>query len=318
MYKMLDKRLLFRSIGKNEIKTQQTIYTYQLSPYDTDLQKVSQYLTQAILLEVCTHPKPGLVTRVSNGSHKDMSILTFAMSSAVLGRFFYELQDIGMAHQGTECELLDKVRKYGVVAERELLTVTKGVNTQRGILFAGGLLSAAAGYAANKCLGKDELINIIKKMTAGIVQRELKSSTAKATAGEILYKEHGITGIRGEVEQGFPSVVNAGVPALREAFSRKACLNDALLHALLALMTRVQDSNVIWRTDVATGEEVKQIAVDILRKGSVFTRAGRAAIDEACRYFESRRISPGGSADLLSITITLYLLDNKEFKCNIF
>lgn len=315
---MQGQELLLQSIDKNKIKIPQKLYTCQLSPYDLNLKLVSQYLTQAILLEVCTHPKPGLVTRASNGSHKDMSILTFAMSSAVLSRAFYELQDIGMAYQGTEHELLEKVRTYGIAAERELLTVTKGVNTQRGILFAGGLLSAAAGYAANKCLKKDELISIVKKMTAGIVQRELTGSAAKATAGEILYKQYGVTGIRGEVEQGFPSVINAGLPALKDAFSRKACLNDALLHALLALMTRVQDSNVIWRTDISTGEEVKLIAADILAKGSVFTKAGRAVINDACRYFESRHISPGGSADLLSITIALYLIDNKEFPCNIF
>lgn len=304
--------------SQNRMKMQEAIFSCQLSPFNADLQNLSQYLTQAILLEVCTHPKPGLVTRASNGSHQDMSIMTFAMSSAVLSKAFYELQDIGMAHAGTERELFCKVRAYGIMAERELLAVTKGVNTQRGILFAGGLLSAAAGYAINKSLGKDSLIDIVKNMTIGIVQRELTSSAANATAGEKLYKEHGITGIRGEVEQGFPSVVNAGIPALNEAFKRGAALNDALLHALLSLMTTVQDSNVIWRAGVTAGEEVKKIAADIIEKGSVFTEKGRAAIDKAGRYFEQRRISPGGSADLLSVTIALYLLDNKELPCDIF
>ena len=95
-------------------------------------------------------------------------------------------------------------------------------------------------------------------------------------------------------------------------------MNDALLHALLTLMTVVEDSNVIWRTDVATLVEVQNMAANILALGSVFTTAGKQAIAQAEKDFLARRISPGGSADLLSITITLYLLENKEFPCDIF
>ena len=133
----------------NRINLPKSFYTYQLSPLDAGLHNVSKYLSQAILLEVCTHPKPGLVTRMTNGAHNDMSIMTFAMSSAVLSRAFYELQDIGMAHIGDVKELFRKVRAYGINAEKELLVDTKGVNTQRGNLLHGGILSAASGYAIN-------------------------------------------------------------------------------------------------------------------------------------------------------------------------
>lgn len=316
---MNDKPILLQRVDKSAIDSLDEVYTCKLSPYDADLQRVSQYLTQAILLEVTTHPKPGLVTRVSNGSHTDMSIFTFMMSSAVLSKAFNELQEIGQAHQGTLPELLTKVRSYGVGAERELLRATKGVNTQRGILFAGGLLSAAAGCAMNRGLGKESLLSLVKEMTAGLVRRELRElQQAEATAGEKLYKKYGITGIRGEVEKGFPSVVQQGLPALKEALSRGVGLNDALVHTLLALMTVVEDSNVIWRTDYATLLEVQQLAQELLAKGSVFTEAGWAAIRQTEAYFVSRRISPGGSADLLSVTIALYLLEQREFPNAIF
>lgn len=309
--------ILFKRVD-NRIYRSKSFYTYQLSPLDVDLFNMSTYLSQAILLEVCTHPKPGLVTRMCNGAHNDMSILTFAMSSAVLSRAFYDLQDIGMTHLGTEASLMEKVRSYGVGAEKELLRVTKGINTQRGILFAGGLLSAAAGYAYNNKISKNNILKVVKNMTEGIVSSELAVlNNLGKTAGEKLYAKYGITGIRGEVEQGFPSVTDYGLPALKEAFIKGAGLNDALLHSLIALMTVVQDSNVIWRTDIATAEEVKEIARNILSLGSVFTNNGRNAIQEAERYFCSRRISPGGSADLLSITISLYLMENKEFPVDI-
>lgn len=316
---MSELKFLLQRVDKDEIKMDLNNYTCKLSPFDADLQKVGQYLTQAILLEVSTHPKPGLVTRLSNGAHKDMSIFTFMMSSAVLSKAFNDLQDIGQAHRGTLAELFCKLRSYGVGAEAELLRVTKGVNTQRGILFAGGIVSAVSGYAMNMGLSRDALLPMIKEMAAGLVARELKNlDHAAMTAGEKLYYKYGITGIRGEVENGFPSVVNYGLPALEDAFDKGATINDALVHALISLMTVVEDSNVIWRTDYETLLEVQRIAKNILSLGSVFTEKGRMAIAETERYFLQRRISPGGSADLLSVTITLYLLEHKEFPNDIF
>lgn len=316
---MSELKFLLQRVDKDEIKMDLDNYTCKLSPFDADLQKVGQYLTQAILLEVSTHPKPGLVTRLSNGAHKDMSIFTFMMSSAVLSKAFNDLQDIGQAHRGTLAELFCKLRSYGVGAEAELLRVTKGVNTQRGILFAGGIVSAVSGYAMNMGLSRDALLPMIKEMAAGLVAKELKNlDHAAMTAGEKLYYKYGITGIRGEVENGFPSVVNYGLPALEDAFNKGATINDALVHALIALMTAVEDSNVIWRTDYETLLEVQRIAKNILSLGSVFTEKGRMAIAETERYFLQRRISPGGSADLLSVTITLYLLEHKEFPNDIF
>lgn len=289
-------------------------YSYQLSPFNAELLKVSQYLTQAILLEVSTHPKPGLVTRNSNGSHTDMTIFTFMMSSAVLSKAFYELQEIGCAHDGPVKELFFKVRNYGVEVEKELLDVTKGVNTQRGILFAGGILSAAAGFACRQNIETNQILEVVKEMTEGLVEQELRSIKHEPkTYGEKLFREYGITGIRGEVEAGFPCVVNYGLPAMKEAFARGASINDALLYALLNLMTVVEDSNVLWRTNIKIALRVKSIAKDILRAGSVFSNAGRILIEDACKSFELQRISPGGCADLLSITIALYLLENKRF-----
>lgn len=316
---MQEQKFLLQRLDKGAMKVTARPYAYRLSPFDADLQLMSQYLSQAILLEVAVHPKPGLVTRLDNGSHTDMSLMTFMMSSAVLGKAFHCLQDMGMLHTGSLAELFAEIRAYGVLAEQELLRVTKGVNTQRGILFAGGIVSAAAGYALQKGLDRDALVPLVREMTAGLVEKELyHMDHENATAGEKLYHRYGITGIRGEVEKGFPSVMQQGLPSLQYAFSRGVSLNDALLHALLAIMTVAEDSNIIWRTDVGTLKEVQLCARDILAKGSVFTASGRAAITGAAKCFKERRISPGGSADLLSITIGFYLLDNKEFPTDIF
>ena len=86
----------------------------------------------------------------------------------------------------------------------------------------------------------------------GAVERELGALLAEPprralTNGERLYVEHGVTGVRGEAERGFPSVINAGLPALRRALESGASFNDAGLAALLSIMLVCEDSNVMHR-----------------------------------------------------------------------
>lgn len=283
---------------------------------ENSLEKVSEYLSQAILLEVSAYPKPGLVTRISNGAHKDMSLITFMMSSVVVSQAFYRFEEAGRNHLGTEKELFAKVRTLGIEAEQQLLCVTKGVNTQRGILFAGGIIAAAAGFLLKQANAEVESIyEVVSAMTSDLVKNELENLHNKTilTAGEKLFQKYRITGIRGEVEQGFKSVRETGLPALEAAFANGVNINDALVHALISLMTCVEDSNIIWRTDYATLKDVQQRAKNILVKGSIFTSIGRDAIEKFDHDCVEQRISPGGSADLLSISTTFYLLKNKEF-----
>lgn len=285
-----------------------------------NLNKISEYLSQAILLEVCAHPKPGLVTRHTNGSHRDMSIFTFAMSSVIVSHAFYEFFNIGKDHSGDVKSLFTKIRSAGIKVERSLLSATKGVNTQRGILFAGGVLSAAAGYFSQQVGEKNEdLCDTVSAMTQGLVQVELEhlNKTERMTPGEILYQKYQITGIRGEVERGFTSARYTGLPALKTAFARGAGINDALVHTLISLMTCVEDSCVVWRTNYEMLGFVQKISKNIISQGSVFTALGRAAIKEFDVFCQKYRISPGGSADLLSITVGLFLLENKEFPTSI-
>ena len=83
----------------------------QLSAKSETLRQMSMFLTQAVFMEVCVHPKPGLVTRHGSGAHTDMSILTFAAGSAVLAKAFSDLQILGMKHNGNYQELFGKVRR---------------------------------------------------------------------------------------------------------------------------------------------------------------------------------------------------------------
>ena len=103
---------------------------------------VAEAAEAALLAELETWPKPGLVSHVDSGSHIDMDAGTFKASAIAITPFYGQLAVAGGAGFGME-----RLRQIGVEAERAMLAATGGVNTHRGAIFGLGLLCAAAGAA---------------------------------------------------------------------------------------------------------------------------------------------------------------------------
>ena len=265
---------------------------------------------QALLFEVSATPKPGLVDRNNSGAHKDMDFFTFMSSAAALRSSFDEFANAGFMYSGELGHLLEVLRPIGIAAEQRMFRRTKGVNTHKGMIFSLGVLVAVAGYlkGCGEQLTKDKLCDAVAAVCHGITKRDYAKLKDKAelTKGEAMYLKYGVTGVRGELEKGFPSVRYISLPIYEKLHEKGYSVNDALVGALLALLAEAGDTNILGRHDMATLEYVKKAAQKVVAAGSVETEIGRKMIVALDNDFIARYISPGGSADLLAITFFIH------------
>ncbi|MGB4407721.1 MAG: triphosphoribosyl-dephospho-CoA synthase CitG [Sphaerochaeta sp.] len=273
------------------------------------MKQIELLATKALLEEVHTTPKPGLVDRLGSGGHTDMDYHTFEKSAYALEPYFGEMGELGNVWKGSLPDLFREVRKIGLEAEEAMFSATRGVNTHKGMLFSVGILCAASGYARFQYNSSDTdlLCSVVTEMTKHTLEEEFRQilKSTNSTHGEELYAKQGIRGIRGEVIDGFVSVRNLSLPWYAEYLRQGRDPNLARLQVLLSLMANVTDTNVLYRHGAKTLEYVQRSARNILVNGGAFTEDGLQLIDELDRVFTERRISCGGCADLLGVTIFL-------------
>ena len=268
---------------------------------------------ESLRSEVYTTPKPGLVDQNNCGSHRDMDIALFVASANALESYFASCARIGMeTADRSPGETFFMLRTEGLAAEQTMYRVTGGVNTHKGAIFTLGLLCGAAGRTLSR--QPEVLLLEVKAMTAGLTTRDLTGVTAEnaITAGQRLFAQHGITGVRGQAEQGFPAVLQVGLPVLEQGLQQGLSLNDAGCAALLHILTATDDTNMANRSDVTTAKAVAAKLGALLAQNPYPSQETLLALDRA---FIERNLSPGGSADLLAAVYFLYMF--KEDRCEL-
>ncbi|USS84622.1 triphosphoribosyl-dephospho-CoA synthase CitG [Fructilactobacillus myrtifloralis] len=275
-----------------------------------DAESISQTAVAALLDEVVTHPKPGLVDPVDNRGHEDMDVYLFIDSAVSLQPYLAQCFQTGMTFIGTALPaLMERLRPLGMTAERRMFTVTNNVNTHKGAIFGLGIMVAACGYAQAQSAGTEvqlaAISTTVRGMTAGLVQTDFADLQHKQhlTAGERQYLQYGTTGIRGEAEAGFPTVFQHGLPAfLTSSGSRQ----ERILTALLAIVANSRDSNLIKRAGTpAIVSKVQTQAQEMLHVKHTTGRLDWNALQQMTEQFAAQRLSLGGSADLLILTILM-------------
>ena len=297
----------------------------QLVPPTTLPYIIAHLATQALQAELDTTPKPGLVDKDNNGAHRDMDYALMQLSINTLHPYFVRLAFLGFADTLPSHTV---IRDTGIEAEKAMLEATNGVNTHKGALFSMGLAVVAASYeekkaAANKEVrGKEREEEYLSSLQLTIKALAASFPDTSGTHGSKAKQlSNGTTTIKGALDnarEGYEKLFAEWLPFYNER--RKSHDAHALHKTLLRIMCDLDDTNVIYRTNVATAEEVKQEARSLLAS---FEEAYAAqdkekcasAIEEKCasaellalkdmdRRYTERNISPGGAADMLSLTV---------------
>ena len=257
----------------------------QLVPPTTLPYIIAHLATQALQAELDTTPKPGLVDKDNNGAHRDMDYALMQRSIDTLHPYFVKLALLGFADT---LPSHTSIRDIGIEAEKAMLSATNGVNTHKGALFSMGLAVVAAAHEKDT----DSLQTTIKALAASFPD----TNGTHGSKAKLLSK--GTTAIKGALDnarEGYEMLFAEWLPFYIER--RKERDAHTLHKTLLRIMCDLDDTNVIYRTDLATAEEVKQEARALLDSFS------KAALKDMDRRYTARNISPGGAADMLSLTI---------------
>lgn len=291
-----------RAMDSNSLKE-----AAQLVPPTTLPYIIAHLATRALHAELDTTPKPGLVDKDNSGAHRDMDHALMSRSIRAIHPYFVRLALLGFA---ADMPSHDDIVKTGIEAERAMFEATNGVNTYKGALFSMGLaVVAAAGKAwQGSSITPQTLSAAISKLafafpdTKGTHGSKAKQTAASETAT--------FKGALDNAREGYPMLFNDWLP-----FYANLCKNGephALHLTLLRIMCDLDDTNIVYRTSLAMMKQVKEESRDVLSRWSEATHGTPQAdggtnldtiLGDMNRSFVQRNISPGGSADMLSLVV---------------
>ncbi len=279
----------------------------QLVPLTTLPYIIAHLATRALHAELDTTPKPGLVDKDNSGAHRDMDHALMSRSIRAIHPYFVRLALLGFA---ADMPNHDDIVKTGIEAERAMFEATNGVNTYKGALFSMGLaVVAAAGKAwQGYSITPQALSAAISKLafafpdTKGTHGSKAKQTAASETAT--------FKGALDNAREGYPMLFNDWLPFY--ANLSKNGEPHALHLTLLRIMCDLDDTNIVYRTSLAMMKQVKEESRSVLSRWSGATHGTPQAdagtnldtiLGDMNRSFVQRNISPGGSADMLSLVV---------------
>ncbi|NWB89078.1 triphosphoribosyl-dephospho-CoA synthase [Pseudomonas gingeri] len=310
-------------------------------------ERLADFAVEALIDEADLSPKPALVDRRGNGAHTDLHLGLMHASALSLWPMFKEMaeaaQGMGntrdVSEYTTPCgsklardggpgaagyqasrvivdahreqarsyrELREALGRIGREGEQAMLKTTGGVNTHRGAIWALGLLVAAAAL--------DPLslsVNALTLRAARLALLEDRYAPNSSSHGSQVAQRYGARGAREEAQLGFPAVTQLGLPQLKRTRLAGHGEQNARLDALLAIMTTLADTCVLYRAGVPGLQAMQQGARAVLEAGGSASLAGRRCLHELDQQLLAMNASPGGAADLLAACLLIDRLEQE-------
>jgi triphosphoribosyl-dephospho-CoA synthase len=263
----------------------------------------------SLLEEVRLTPKPGLVDSHNNGSHHDLTLRLMESSALSLEETFFEMAMASFEKRPTR-HLRERLAAIGRHGEQQMLAATGQVNTHKGAIWVLGLLTGAAAIHLTPTSRVAASIPDLLTTAGAIASFEDRYKPPTATNGDQVRRSFHIRSAREEAAAGFPSLQQTALPAWTTFANEPEPIRR--LNVLLALMSVVDDTCILHRSNMKVLKQVRQQAAAIISKGGMGIGSNAGSYRKLDRFVTDQWVSPGGSADLLAATIFL----NKIIKIN--
>jgi len=245
-------------------------------------------LIEGLKTELYLSPKPGLVDRLDNGSHPDLSL---AAMEASIELFEYYLCDlIRELDEGDEVEALIRI---GRNAEERMFRHL-GTNTHKGAIFLGGLLVCARARVDT------EEPRRLRLKLAELAGRFFERTPARVSNGERVRRRLGRSGVVGEALCGLPSLFDLALPAWGQAQALGWDERRSRFFMMARLMQQVEDTTALHRCGEAglarlrgDGRRIEELMLRGCDPAALLSRLNGE--------YRALNLTMGGVADLLGI-----------------
>lgn len=278
-------------MGKSLIDALQLVPT---TSYSTILSHIA---ADCLREELQLTPKPGLVDEFDSGAHTDMDYRLMTKSIDALQPFFWQIAQYAYESEAIETA---RLQQLGCQAEEAMMAATGGVNTHRGALFSVGIVIASTAQLLRindrEPIDSHRLQSEIIRLASGFVH------AADTNGARVRSRYNNVGGALSMAQSGYSMLFDEWLPFYRKM---KATADNPLHRLLLKIIATLEDTNILHRTDRETASAVKLSAARLLAN---FSLDGLQAMNE---QFVRQNISPGGSADMLALTLMVERIIDK-------
>src|SRR4029077_14762441 len=232
------------------------------------------------------------------GSHTDLSLPLMRRSTFAIEPYFREMARISIEAE-PDFGIREALGAIGRKAERAMYAATGGSNSHKGAIWSLGLLISAAAMQNKR------QAPLICRTAATIASHKDQYAPVESSHGRLVAQKYRVAGARDEAIAGFPHIIRIGLPLLRAKRFAGVSEVAARLDALLGIMSRLQDTCVLYRGGWAALRSVQHGAAAVVTAGGYETSTGRRRFRDLDLRLRTLRLSPGGSADLLAATLFL-------------
>ncbi|AWM94821.1 triphosphoribosyl-dephospho-CoA synthase MdcB [Pseudomonas sp. 31-12] len=285
------------------------MHAFNLQPKTLSLaERLADLAVDALIDEADLSPKPALVDRRGNGAHTDLHLGLMHASALSLWPAFKEMAEAAIELGEVGVPLREAVGRIGREGEQAMLATTGGVNTHRGAIWALGLLVTACALEP-----ESSAAGSIAVRAARLALLDDRYAPRPLSHGAQVAQRYGVRGAREEAQLGFPSVQQRALPQLKRSRAVGHGEQNARLDALLAIMTDLADTCVLYRAGEHGLQTMQLGAQAVLDAGGSASLAGRRRLHELDEQLIALNASPGGAADLLAACLFIDRIESGAF-----